>query len=155
MKLRALRHSIRIPTTLTTDGGEIKGMILDLSSTGAKLWLSAALADEQIVLMNMRTLSVPATVKWSGRNAAGLAFSAPLSKREIAVLTGRAHSKSEPVLDQAGPVLCKDNRTLPASLPLGPMAIGRSLRGTKQKGFVAAPAAFADSGARKEMRRPI
>jgi hypothetical protein len=86
----APRVSVALPAFLQVDGERHSVQLLDLSSGGAKLNLSAVLPVGSTIILDCGTFVRPALVRWQRGDFAGVSFDGELNAREIAALLDRS-----------------------------------------------------------------
>lgn len=88
----APRVSVALPAFFQADGERHSCQLLDLSSGGAKLNLSAVLPVGSTITLDCGTFVRPALVRWQNGDFAGVSFDGELNAREIAALLDRSNA---------------------------------------------------------------
>lgn len=97
MKLRATRRlPSRFPTHVEGPQGEVEVVIVDVTELGAKADGLGCLPPGTACRLRILNESVPAIVRWSAGNAAGIAFEQKLTPRQLDVVRHRRTPRPDP-----------------------------------------------------------
>lgn len=82
------RLRVRLAGRFTTTSGRGDATLIDLSATGAQIWLGKAIKVGSDILLMWHEQEIFGTVVWSSEGRCGVAFEKPLSDEVLAASRG-------------------------------------------------------------------
>ena len=80
------RAAVLLRARLETDGGDVRGFVRNLSTTGAMMDAHHALETDMKVVLTCGEMTIPSRVAWTESRRLGLQFSVPIDEATVAAM---------------------------------------------------------------------